>query len=187
MNVKSRRQKRPNASRRRRNVRCRGSEICKSALTIVKPSSMLKGHRRPMKRLSLSIELGRKQRQRSSDKMSRISTLAVRDNSRTTMLVSSKTQRKSVNSTWKLSKLRAKWKLVRDKKSTTVEMLTAHTRHNLANRWSRMKNRGRMIRLMSCLRPRKTAWSSTTSVTELIWSRHRKFPESKPSEFLNVT
>ena len=60
MNVKSRRQKRPNASRRRKNVRCRGSEICKSALTIVKLNSMLKGHRRPMKRLSLSIELGRK-------------------------------------------------------------------------------------------------------------------------------
>ena len=99
MNVKSRRQKRPNASRRRKNVRCKGSEICKSALTTVKPNSMLKGHRRPMKRLSLSIELGRKQRQRSSNKMSRIFTLAVRDNSRTTMPVLSKTLPKNVNST----------------------------------------------------------------------------------------
>ena len=157
MNVKSRRQKRPSVSRRRRNVRFRGSEICKSALTIDKPNLMPKERRRPMKRLSLSTGLGRRQSYRSSRKMFRTSTLDASDNSPTTMPASSKTPLKSVNSTWKLSTLRARWKLGRDKKSTTVEMLTAPTRLNSASRWARMKNRGRMIRLTWCLRPRRTA------------------------------
>ena len=72
--MKSRRQKRPNASKRRRNVKCKGSEICRSALMTDKLNLMPKGRRRPMNRLSSITELGRKQRHRSSEKMFRIST-----------------------------------------------------------------------------------------------------------------
>ena len=84
MNAKSRRLKRPSASRRRKNVRCKGSEICKSALTTVKPNLMQKGLRKPMKRLSLNTEPGKKQSNRSYKKMFRDSTKVVKDNSRIT-------------------------------------------------------------------------------------------------------
>ena len=97
--MKSKRQKRSNASRRRRNVKCKGSEICRSALMTDKLNLMAKGRRRPMKWLSSSTELGRRQRHRSSEKMFRIFILVVKDNSLITIPASSNKPPKSVSST----------------------------------------------------------------------------------------